>query len=183
MEITSVAIPPMTPPTRAAFFARLASERVLCGVSVGGEEAVLGKLEGVVVGTAEELLPVELLLVGFGAPLAMSTPGPISGLPKNVGVKRPKKSENKIPTTHGSRAVGVPIILELSNVVHKNRERNRSQRTVTSMRAQRGTRIPEGTGLGKLLGDSSINGDLLNSLPQQETHIEGGRIVSQFDAH
>jgi hypothetical protein len=183
MEITSVAIPPMTPPKRAAFFARLASESVFCGVSVGGEEAVLGKLEGVVVGTVEELLPVELLVVGFGAPLAMSTPGPISGLPKNVGVKRPQKSENNIPTTDGLRVVGVPIIFELSYAVHKSRERNRPQRTVTSRRAHRGTRIPEGTGLGKLLGDSSINGNLLNSLPQRETHIEGGRIVSQFDAH
>ena len=63
------------------------------------------------------------------------------------------------------------------------RRRNRTRRTVTSRRAHRGTRIPEGTGLGKLLGDSSINGNLLNSLPQRETHIEGGRIVSQFDAH
>ena len=94
MEMTSVAIPPMTPPKRAAFFARLASESVFCGVSVGGEEAVLGKLEGVVVEMEE--VPVELVIVepaeGFGAPPAISKPGPISGIPKNVGVKRAKKS-------------------------------------------------------------------------------------------
>ena len=128
MEMTSVAIPPMTPPKRAAFFARLASESVFCGVSVGGEEAALGKLEGVVVGTAE--VPVELVMVelaeGFGAPPAISKPGPISGIPKNVGVKRAqKKSENKIPTTQGPRVVWVPIIFELSYAINKRRGRNR----------------------------------------------------------
>ena len=124
MEITSIAIPPMTPPKMAAFFARLASERAFCGVSLGGEEAVLGKLEDVV---AETLLPVELVMVelaeGFGAPPAISKPGPISGLPKNVGVKRPNKSENKTPTTDGLRVVGVPIVFELSYAVHKSKEK------------------------------------------------------------
>ena len=122
MEITSIAIPPMTPPKIAAFFARLASESVFCGVSLGREEAVLGRPEDVV---AETLLPVELVMVelaeGFGAPPAISKPGPISGLPKNVGVKQPKKSENKTPTTDGLRVVGVPIVFELLYAVHKSK--------------------------------------------------------------
>jgi len=104
MEITSDAIPPTMPPTRTALFERLVSESEFCGVSVtvGVEEAGLEKREGEVVEMAVEL-PVELVVdpEEVDGPLAISTPGPISGLPKNVGVKRPKTSERKIPTTQG----------------------------------------------------------------------------------
>lgn len=102
MEITSDAIPPTMPPTRTALFERLASESELCGISVavGVEEVGLEKREVEVVEMAVEL-PVELVVEEVDGPLAISTPGPISGLPKNVGVKRPKMSGRKIPTTQG----------------------------------------------------------------------------------
>jgi len=96
MEITSDAIPPTMPPTRTALFELLVSESEFCGLSVtvGVEEEVLEKLEGVVVEMAVEL-PVELVVEELDGPLVISTPGPISGLPKNVGVKRPKTSEEE----------------------------------------------------------------------------------------
>lgn len=138
MAITRNPIPPATPLTMATFFERLASESEFWGFCVGGKEAALEKyvVVEVAVGIPVEMAvgnPIEPVLMVFDAP--MSTPGPISGLPKNVGVKRPKTSEKKVPTTQGLRVVGVPIILELSYAVHKCWKRNRSQRTVTSMRA------------------------------------------------
>ena len=129
MEITSDAIPPTMPPTRTALFELLASESEFCGLSVtvGVEEEVLEKLEGVVVEMAVEL-PVELVVEELDGPLEISTPGPISGLPKNVGVKRPKTSEEgKFLPPRVLESLGFQLFLScymLSISVRKKIDRN-----------------------------------------------------------
>lgn len=93
------------------------AESGLCAFSVAIEEVML---ERFVVVARTVGLPVEEVMKEFDAPI--STPGPISGLSKNVGVKGPKTSAKKVCTTQGFRVFEVPIILELSYVFHKFRK-------------------------------------------------------------
>jgi len=132
MGITTNAIPPTTPPTMETLIEGPATlaESESCAFGAAVEEVMLGEFVVVAMTVG---LPVEVMKE-FDVPI--STPGPISGLPKNVGVKGPKTSAKKFRTTQGLRVVGVPVILELSYFFHKCRKADRSRRTasVTSMR-------------------------------------------------
>jgi len=59
-------------------------------------------------------------------------------------------------------------------------EKKAQKRTVTSRRAQWGTRVPEGIGLGNLRANYSTMLISIDSLPPRRTHEEGGRVFLQL---
>jgi hypothetical protein len=58
----------------------------------------------------------------------------------------------RVPTTDSVRLVGIPGVLKLRATVSMGQKTKNEHQTVTSMRAHLGTRVPEGTALGKLGG-------------------------------
>jgi hypothetical protein len=74
--------------------------------------------------------------------------GPVSGVSEGKGgsIRRPNEGKICFPTTDGLRFIKIPGALSLGNTVSMQRRRRMSQRTVTSMSAQKGTEVPLGTG-------------------------------------
>ena len=62
-------------------------------------------------------------------------------------------------------------------------ERKTWQRTVTSIRAHWGTRIPEGTGFGNLRANYNVNRDRFSATVSQGTHDPGGKVLVQLVTH